>query len=70
MEKGVLTIRDNEHSVLDTMGGDEVACRKLPGLEKHEIGESVSQVSTFFLSYFLFPFLLLCERKSRGHRSG
>jgi len=34
VEKGVLTVRDNEHSVVDTVGGDEVACRKLPSLEK------------------------------------
>ena len=34
MKKGVLTVRDNEHRVVDTVGDDEVACRKLPSLEK------------------------------------
>lgn len=34
MEKGVLTVRDNEHNVADTVGGDEVARRTLPSLGK------------------------------------
>jgi hypothetical protein len=32
VENGVLTVRDNEHNVLDTVGGNEVALRKLPSL--------------------------------------
>jgi hypothetical protein len=30
VKKGVLTVRDNEHSMVDTVGGDEVARRRLP----------------------------------------
>ena len=33
MEKGVLTVRDNEHNVADTVGGNVVTCWKLPSLE-------------------------------------
>jgi len=32
VKKGVLTVRDNEHNVADTMGGNEVMCRMLPSL--------------------------------------
>ena len=38
MEKGVLTVRDNKHNVVDTVGGDEVARRKLPSVEKRTRG--------------------------------
>jgi hypothetical protein len=29
---GVLIVRDNEHNVANTVGGDGVACRTLPSL--------------------------------------
>ena len=32
MKKGVLTVRDNEHNVADTVGGNEATCWKLPSL--------------------------------------
>jgi hypothetical protein len=32
VRNGVLTVRDNEHNVADTVGGNEVVCRKLPSL--------------------------------------
>jgi hypothetical protein len=32
VKKGVLTVRDNEHNVADTVGGNEVTCWKLPSL--------------------------------------
>ena len=52
MEKGVLTVRDNEHSVVDTVGGNEVACRKLPGLEKRarENPQGTDPVSRLYFS--------------------
>ena len=32
MKNSVLTVRDNEHNVADTVGGNEVARRRLPSL--------------------------------------
>jgi hypothetical protein len=32
VRNGVLTVRDNEHNVADTVGGNEVVRRKLPSL--------------------------------------
>jgi hypothetical protein len=32
VRNGVLTVRDNEHNVADTVGGNEVAHWKLPSL--------------------------------------
>ena len=32
MKKGVLTVRDNEHNVLDSVGDNEVMCQRLPSL--------------------------------------
>jgi hypothetical protein len=32
VKNSVLTVRDNEHNVADTVGGNEVACRRLPSL--------------------------------------
>jgi hypothetical protein len=32
VKKGVLTVRDNEHNVADTVGGNKVAYQTLPSL--------------------------------------
>jgi hypothetical protein len=32
VKKGVLTVRDNEHNVLDSVGDNEVMCQRLPSL--------------------------------------
>jgi hypothetical protein len=33
VRNNVLTVRDNEHSVVDSVGGNEVTCQTLPSLE-------------------------------------
>ena len=52
MENGVLTVRDNKHNVLDSMGDNEVACQLLPSLGN---AWETSQVAQIWIAGPIFP---------------